>query len=98
MAHCGGAGGRPPSIVEGGDGRSSSSSLVVGILRVVRHRVASVRNHEQRIGHDSWFCCHVAVGNVAPRLCVIMKMGARDLFAYFFSVGSCGECHPLSLW
>ena len=23
------------------------------------------------------FCCHVAVGDMAPRLCVIMKMGGK---------------------
>ena len=47
VACCGGGGGRSPSIVECGDGRSSSSSLVVGVLRVVCHRVASVRGDEQ---------------------------------------------------
>ena len=33
VAHCGGAGGQLLSIVEGGDGRSSSASLIVGVLR-----------------------------------------------------------------
>ena len=47
MACCGVTGGQSPSILEGGDGRSSSSPLIVGVLCVVRHRVASVHGNEQ---------------------------------------------------
>ena len=47
VACCGGAGGHLLSLVEGGDGRSLLSSLVVGVVCVVCHRVVSVCSNEQ---------------------------------------------------
>ena len=69
------------AISDGGDGRLLSSSLIEGV-HVVHHRVASVHRNKQQISHCSSFCCNVAVGDMAPRMCVIMKMGGRVFFAY----------------